>query len=82
MGAAEQCLNSIHPGFIDTSMLSTALRDAPNGAEMTDHVIAHHAMSHLGQPREIAAVLVFLASDESSFMTGSELVTDREYTAK
>jgi NAD(P)-dependent dehydrogenase (short-subunit alcohol dehydrogenase family) len=75
-------VNSIHPGFIDTPMVSSALREAPNGNEMTELIIARHALARLGQPREIADVVVFLASDESSFMTGSEMVVDGGYTAQ
>lgn len=74
-------VNSIHPGFIDTPMVSNALHEAENGNEMRDMIISRHAMGRLGRPREIADGVVFLASDESSFMTGSELVIDGGYTA-
>jgi NAD(P)-dependent dehydrogenase (short-subunit alcohol dehydrogenase family) len=75
-------VNSIHPGFIDTPMVSAALREAPNGNELTEIITARHALGRLGQPREIADAVVFLASDESSFITGSELVVDGGYTAQ
>ncbi|MFI4974712.1 MAG: glucose 1-dehydrogenase [Caulobacterales bacterium] len=75
-------VNSIHPGFIDTPMVSGALRDAENGNEMRQMIISRHALARLGEPREIADAVVFLASDESSFMTGSELVVDGGYTAQ
>ena len=48
---------------------------------MRELIIARHAMGRMGAPREIADGVVFLASDESSFMTGSELVIDGGYTA-
>ena len=41
-----------------------------------------HPMGRLAEPEEIAAGILFLASDESSFMTGSELVIDGGYTAQ
>jgi NAD(P)-dependent dehydrogenase (short-subunit alcohol dehydrogenase family) len=44
-------------------------------------LISRHALGRLGVPREIADAIVFLASEESSFMTGSELVVDGGYTA-
>jgi NAD(P)-dependent dehydrogenase (short-subunit alcohol dehydrogenase family) len=75
-------VNSIHPGYIDTPMVSTALHNAENGNEMRDMIISRHALGRLGLPREIADGVVFLASDEASFMTGAELVIDGGYTAQ
>ena len=74
-------VNSVHPGFIETPMVDTAFRESENSNEMRDVVISRHAMGRLGVPREIADGIVFLASDESSFMTGAELVIDGGYTA-
>ncbi len=75
-------VNSIHPGFIDTPMVSGVLHRSENGNEMREMIISRHALGRLGAPREIADAVVFLASDESSFMTGSELVVDGGYTAQ
>ncbi len=75
-------VNSIHPGFIDTPMVANALHGAENGNEMRNALIAAHPMARFGVPREIADVVVLLASDESSFMTGAELVVDGGYTAQ
>ncbi|QUD88668.1 SDR family NAD(P)-dependent oxidoreductase [Phenylobacterium montanum] len=75
-------VNSIHPGFIDTPMVADAFHRAENGNEMRQMVISRHALGRLGVAREIADGVVFLASDESSFMTGSELVIDGGYTAQ
>ncbi|HPA39296.1 MAG TPA: glucose 1-dehydrogenase [Phenylobacterium sp.] len=74
-------VNSVHPGFIETPMVAGALRDVENANEMRDMIISRHALGRLGVPREIADGIVYLASDESSFMTGSELVIDGGYTA-
>ncbi len=74
-------VNSVHPGFIDTPMVANAFRQSGTGNEMRDVVISRHAMGRLGVAREIADGIVFLASDESSFMTGAELVIDGGYTA-
>jgi len=74
-------VNSVHPGYIETPMVQTALHDADNGNEMRDMLITRHALARFGVPKEIANGIVFLASDESSFMTGSELVIDGGYTA-
>jgi NAD(P)-dependent dehydrogenase (short-subunit alcohol dehydrogenase family) len=62
-------------------MVDTAFRESENSNEMRDVVISRHPMGRLGVPREIADGIVFLASDESSFMTGAELVIDGGYTA-
>lgn len=75
-------VNSIHPGFIETPMLSGAFDQAENGPEMRAMIVARHALGRLGAPREVADGVVFLASDESSFMTGAELVIDGGYTAQ
>jgi NAD(P)-dependent dehydrogenase (short-subunit alcohol dehydrogenase family) len=75
-------VNSVHPGFIDTPMVSGALREAENANEMRDTIISRHALARLGVPTEIADAVLFLASDESSFMTGAELVVDGGYTAQ
>ena len=74
-------VNSVHPGFIETPMVLNAFRRSENENEMRDMIVGRHAVGRLGVPREIADAIVFLASDESSFMTGSELVVDGGYTA-
>lgn len=74
-------VNSIHPGFIDTPLVSGILRNAENANERREMLINRHPIGRLGVPREIADAVVFLASDESSFMTGGEMVIDGGYTA-
>ena len=75
-------VNSIHPGFIDTPMVANVIHQAENGNEMKDMIVSRHMLGRLGVPREIADGVVFLASDDSSFMTGAELVIDGGYTAQ
>lgn len=69
-------VNSLHPGFI-----ATPLTDAQDAA-VNDYVVSMTPMSRAGRPEEIAAGALFLASDESSFMTGAELVIDGGYLAQ
>jgi NAD(P)-dependent dehydrogenase (short-subunit alcohol dehydrogenase family) len=74
-------VNSVHPGYIETPMVTSFLRESENENELRDMIVSRHAMGRLGVAREIADAIVFLASDESSFMTGAELVVDGGYTA-
>ncbi|MEC9386303.1 SDR family NAD(P)-dependent oxidoreductase [Marinobacter sp. bablab_jr008] len=74
--------NSVHPGFIWTPLVETHLQttglDLEAAKQATDSL---HPLGHMGEPDDIAWGIVFLASDESKFMTGSELVIDGGYTA-
>lgn len=68
-------VNSLHPGIVETPLI------AAQDAEVTADVVEVTPMKRLGKPREIAYGALFLASDESSYMTGAELVIDGGYTA-
>jgi 3alpha(or 20beta)-hydroxysteroid dehydrogenase len=65
-------VNSVHPGPIDTDMIA----EFRNPESLSDRPIPRY-----GRPGEVADVVVFLASDESSFMTGAEVVVDGGATA-
>lgn len=69
-------VNSIHPGFIDTPMTQAQAEEA------SKTVIAATPLGRAGQPEEVAYGCLFLASDESSFVTGSELIVDGGYLAQ
>lgn len=81
-------VNSVHPGFIDTPLVRGALdRGVEQGTygsqnEMMELLTMAHPIGRLGIPQEIANAVLFLASDESAFMTGSEMVVDGGYTAR
>ena len=68
--------NVIHPGIVDTPLQAPYLTDAIRKEFETGI-----PLGRIAQPREIAYVALFLASDESSFMTGTELVVDGGFTA-
>ena len=70
--------NSIHPGLVDTLMASELLSDP----DLQVKRLASTPMGRTGTAEEIAYGALFLASDESSFMTGSELVIDGGFTAQ
>jgi 3alpha(or 20beta)-hydroxysteroid dehydrogenase len=65
-------VNSLHPGGVDTEMLAS---QQPEGADF-DQVFAPYPIPRVGQPLELARAALFLASDESAYMTGGELVID------
>ncbi|KQX97287.1 short-chain dehydrogenase [Rhodanobacter sp. Root480] len=74
-------VNSIHPGFIWTPMVEQHI--ASMGGDPVQHrheVGALHPLGHMGDADDIAWGVVYLASDESKFVTGSELVIDGGYT--
>ena len=70
--------NSVHPGPIETPMLRSA---RGSGAQLDD-TIERVPLGRIGKPEEIAYGVLYLASDESSFVTGSELVIDGGRTAQ
>jgi NAD(P)-dependent dehydrogenase (short-subunit alcohol dehydrogenase family) len=69
-------VNSISPG--DTK---TAIQDSFT-EEQQKEIVANHPIGRLAEPSEIARAIVFLASDDASFITGSNLMVDGGFTAK
>ncbi len=69
--------NSIHPGPIETDMIADTLNDPANMALRMQRL----PLGRVGKPSEIAYGAIYLASDESSFVTGAELVIDGGTTA-
>jgi 3alpha(or 20beta)-hydroxysteroid dehydrogenase len=65
-------VNSLHPGGVDTPMGTPAEATATE----KNAFFAHHPIARVGQPRELAQVALFLASDDSSYCTGAEFVAD------
>ena len=77
--------NSIHPGYIWTPMVRGIVDviEELEGSEeaLREMLVEKHPIGRLGVPDDIAQGVLFLASDDSGFMTGSELVIDGGYTA-
>jgi 3(or 17)beta-hydroxysteroid dehydrogenase len=70
-------VNSVHPGVIKTPMTRDLLGDEDSRRE----VLSWHPIGHVGEPEDIAYGVLYLASDESKFITGTELVIDGGWTA-
>ncbi|WP_416145936.1 SDR family NAD(P)-dependent oxidoreductase [Prosthecochloris sp. SCSIO W1101] len=76
-------VNSVHPGFIWTPLVEQLAEDSPDGATaFRAHLDSKHPIGHVGEPDDIAYGVLYLASEESKFITGSELVIDGGYTAQ
>ncbi|HTA32879.1 MAG TPA: glucose 1-dehydrogenase [Solirubrobacteraceae bacterium] len=71
-------VNSLHPGQIDTDMNTRQRERTP---ELIDKLIRGIPLRRIGTPEEVADAIVYLASDESVYVTGSELVIDGGVTA-
>lgn len=75
-------VNSVHPGFIWTPMVEGYLGMQEDPQAAREALDALHPVGHLGEPEDVAYGVLYLASDESKFVTGAELVIDGGYTAR
>jgi 3(or 17)beta-hydroxysteroid dehydrogenase len=79
-------VNSVHPGYIWTPMVEeyTKSENFRKVYGMDGRVALNrlHPIGHVGEPNDVAYATLYLASDESKFVTGSELVVDGGYTAQ
>ncbi|MGP3533176.1 SDR family NAD(P)-dependent oxidoreductase [Microbacterium sp. RD1] len=66
-------VNAVHPGFIDTPLLGTMDREV---------LTRSTPLGRLGTPDDVAALILFLISDEAAFITGSDMTVDGGYTAR
>lgn len=75
-------VNSVHPAYIWTPMVENYLKSQGDVEEGRKALTRLHPIGYLGEPDDIAYGVLYLASDESKFVTGSELVIDGGYTAQ
>jgi len=73
--------NSVHPSFVETPMLRSMIESARDPKKLENNFTQAAPLGRLAQPEEIARTILFLASDESAFTTGAELVIDGGLTA-
>jgi len=69
--------NAISPGPTDTKAFTEFVR---GDDELRNNIVSQLPVGHIGKPSEIAAVALFLASDESSYVTGAEIIADGGFT--
>ncbi len=74
-------VNAVAPGTIRTERVQR-LPEEPGGQEYIDEIERMHPMGRLGEPEEVAEAIVFLASDQASFITGAILPVDGGYLAR
>jgi NAD(P)-dependent dehydrogenase (short-subunit alcohol dehydrogenase family) len=76
-------VNSIHPGWLWTPMLENVGKDSTEGPEeFHKRILSRVPLGHYGEPSDVAYGVLYLASDESKFSTGTELVIDGGYIAQ
>ena len=73
--------NSVHPTFIDTPMVRSMIDGADDPERVEAKLSRQVPLGHIGEPNDIAWAVVYLASNESKFMTGAEFVVDGGITA-
>jgi NAD(P)-dependent dehydrogenase (short-subunit alcohol dehydrogenase family) len=74
-------VNAICPSFVETELTAAIIRNAPDPEAIRRERIGAHPIGRLGRPEDIAGLAVYLASDESSWMTGAALPVDGGYLA-
>lgn len=74
-------VNCICPSFVETDLTAAVIRDAPDPGSVRSERVKVHPIGRLGQPEDIAGLAVYLASDESSWVTGAAFPVDGGYLA-
>jgi NAD(P)-dependent dehydrogenase (short-subunit alcohol dehydrogenase family) len=75
-------VNALCPGYVDTRLWDTYLRNAPDPAQLAAQTTALHPLGRRGVPEDVARAALFLATDASSFITGTQIVVDGGLTIR
>jgi NAD(P)-dependent dehydrogenase (short-subunit alcohol dehydrogenase family) len=81
-GPEQVRVNCICPGDVETPLLKEYFEKDPDPQKLRHEVSSKYALRRVASPREVAKVATFLASDDSSFITGGMLVVDGGLTIK
>jgi len=74
--------NVILPGYVETPLIEKAAKSSPNETAFYKELASRHPLQRIGKPEEVAKLIEFLLSDNSSFITGSEIPVDGGYLAR
>jgi NAD(P)-dependent dehydrogenase (short-subunit alcohol dehydrogenase family) len=74
--------NSVHPSFVESDMVDAMLASVPDAAKAREKMSRDIPLGRFADPREIAALTVYLLSDESAFTTGAEIAIDGGLSAR
>jgi NAD(P)-dependent dehydrogenase (short-subunit alcohol dehydrogenase family) len=80
-GAENIRVNAICPSFVETDLTAEVLRRAPDPAAVRRERVGVHPIGRLGKPEDIAGLALYLASDQSAWVTGAALPVDGGYLA-
>jgi NAD(P)-dependent dehydrogenase (short-subunit alcohol dehydrogenase family) len=75
-------VNAVCPGFVVTALNENIIRDAPDPIAKEREMARRYPLGRLGRPRDVAAAILFLASDEAEWITGASLLVDGGLTAR
>ena len=75
-------VNCVAPGPISTSLLEAIIASSENPEHERQSILANTILKRFGRPEEVANVIVFVASDEATYMTGSIITVDGGWTAQ
>ncbi len=75
-------VNAVQPSFVETGMLRELMRGMGDTGNLRDELTSLLPLGRIGRPEDVAWGVIYLASDEASFVTGTELVIDGGYTAR
>ena len=75
-------VNCICPGYIDTRLWDEYLRNSANPKALADQIAAFHPLGRRGMPADVGEAALFLASESSSFITGTDLIVDGGLTVR